>query len=419
MTWDFLTLGAMDAAERTNVTTIILPAPPCPGSEETVYVKTLRQVLNWSGIDGDKVTSRPLSDRASLHVSQVNLFLATGLLSLFLTFIVFPLLSLLFYDTFRVKVSEHHLSVAHSSSLITVALLAATFITYFVLTLVIYYECYTADDLLFPNTFLSPMTQCLIFYVLSGLISFFGGALGKKFNGSKKRLNLLERMGTGLLFATTNAALFHFFFLLLAMLEDPLTIMSYLIVFATTTLLLFLAVYAMILQYKKTRFSGHFALVVIMQMIVSSMYVIAVHSFGGITCDEDTYVATKSYLCVVTVVSVICVSLSVSITIMVADCNKRNARMNRSAASRANDPENPITNEYTQSTTVSEVGTGGEKAPGDGEMEGRELQVVGGGGRVAELTAMAQEMGFVVLLPNIVEAWQKRKKRDDVNAHLD
>ena len=44
MTWDFLTLGAMDAAERTNVTTIILPAPPCPGSEETVYVKTLRQV---------------------------------------------------------------------------------------------------------------------------------------------------------------------------------------------------------------------------------------------------------------------------------------------------------------------------------------------------------------------------------------
>ena len=44
MTWDFLTLGAMDAAERTNVTIIILPAPPCPGSEETVYVKTLRQV---------------------------------------------------------------------------------------------------------------------------------------------------------------------------------------------------------------------------------------------------------------------------------------------------------------------------------------------------------------------------------------
>ena len=47
MTWDFLTLGAMDAAERANVTSIILsapPAPPCQGSEEEVYVKTFRGV---------------------------------------------------------------------------------------------------------------------------------------------------------------------------------------------------------------------------------------------------------------------------------------------------------------------------------------------------------------------------------------
>ena len=391
------------------------------------------QVLKWSGIEDDKVTIRPLSDKASLSVSQVNLFMATGLLSLFLTFIVFPLLTLLLHNTLHDKVSEHHLCIAHSSLLITVVLVSGTFIIYCTLTWVIYYKCFTADDVMFPNTFLSPMTQCIIFYVLSGLISFFGGMLGKKFNRLKKGLNLCERLGTGFLFAATNAALFHFFFLLLALLEDPLTIISYLTVFGTATLLLFVAVYAMILQYKKNGFGGHFALVVIMQTIVSSMYVIAVHAFRGITCDEDTYVATQSYLCVVTVVSVVCISLSISITIMVADCDKR--KVNRRAASRAGDPENPNTDESTQARGVSEVIAGGEKMPGDGEVTGREVEVAtgrevqeatgkevgvgGSAGRVADLTALAQEMGFVVLLPNIVEAWQKRKKRDDVTAHLD
>ena len=38
--FDFLTLGAMDASERTNITIISLPAPPCNGLEERKGIPT-------------------------------------------------------------------------------------------------------------------------------------------------------------------------------------------------------------------------------------------------------------------------------------------------------------------------------------------------------------------------------------------
>ena len=39
--------------------------------------------------------------------------------------------------------------------------------------------------------------------------------------------------------------------------------------------------------------------------------------------------------------------------------------------------------------------------------------MVEGKRHVTDLTALAQEMGFVVLIPNIVKARQRRKRSDD------
>ena len=44
MLYDVLTLGAMDVAERVNVTGLALPAPVCPGKEDSVYAATIRMV---------------------------------------------------------------------------------------------------------------------------------------------------------------------------------------------------------------------------------------------------------------------------------------------------------------------------------------------------------------------------------------
>ena len=44
MLYDVLTLGAMDVAERANVTGLALPAPVCPGKEDRVYADTIRLV---------------------------------------------------------------------------------------------------------------------------------------------------------------------------------------------------------------------------------------------------------------------------------------------------------------------------------------------------------------------------------------
>ena len=42
--FDFLTLGAMDASERTNITIISLPALPCNGLEEKIHGKAFQLV---------------------------------------------------------------------------------------------------------------------------------------------------------------------------------------------------------------------------------------------------------------------------------------------------------------------------------------------------------------------------------------
>ena len=46
-TWDLLTLGVLDTEERTNVTSIVLPAPPCQGREERIYTATFKLVRDF------------------------------------------------------------------------------------------------------------------------------------------------------------------------------------------------------------------------------------------------------------------------------------------------------------------------------------------------------------------------------------
>ena len=48
--WDLLTLGVMDAEERTNVTSIVLPVPPCQGMEERVYTSAFKLVRDSSRV---------------------------------------------------------------------------------------------------------------------------------------------------------------------------------------------------------------------------------------------------------------------------------------------------------------------------------------------------------------------------------
>ena len=357
-----------------------------------------------SGIDRDQWSIKPFSDRVTLESSQVTLFMSTGLLSLFLTFLVVPLLAMLVHRTCCYKVSKPKLFIAYHSSLFTASLVAVTFTFYWIGISVFYFVCDTVDDILFPNRFFSPMSMCLIFYVLSGLTSFTGGVFFSKCNGLKVRLSPFERVGSGLLAASVTAAIFHSLFLLLALLEDPLTVMSYLVVFLTTVILIFIALYAIIVQYRKTRFYGHFCLVVMMQTIVFMLYIVSVNSFGKLTCDGEGYVATKSYLCIVIVLALVSFALSLSIALMVAGGGRRQgggtARRETGERGHADaDPENPCSNDSAASV---EGGGGGG---------GRE--VVEGKSRVADITALAQEMGFVVLIPNVVQAWQRRRRNDD------
>ena len=137
-------------------------------------------MLTASNIDSNKFTITPFTDRTSVFSSQVNLFMSTGLISLFLTFILIPPLTMLTHRKCCQKISRCDLFTAYHSSILTATLVSGSFVFYWIINLVVYYTSETVDHMLFSNDFFSPMTQCLIFYSLTGITSFVGGMLFAK-----------------------------------------------------------------------------------------------------------------------------------------------------------------------------------------------------------------------------------------------
>jgi hypothetical protein len=391
--WDALTLGAMDAEDRTNITTIFMPFRPCPGLEQRIYSKAFQMVLMASDMDKDKMSLSPLVEETSARSSLVHLFMSNGLLSLFLTFLLLPFVSVLLHRFLSRGLSGDSLHTADLSLLTTASLVAGSFILYWVFNLVSYYRhsSETVDDVLFPSPFFSPMTQCVIFYMLAGVTSFVGGMLFSRCLSGRGRVTCCQCLGKGLLSSCTTAGFFHAPFFLLALFQDPVTILSYLVSLFTTITLLYLSLFAVIQQYKKSRFQGNFILVVLMQMTLSSVYFVTFTSFRQITASDEPYIADGAYLCIVTLISAGCILLAVAIISMMANGGKKKTVGRRIEK----DPENPKSAEK-------------EGPP----ASGGELQLAGGPGRVADLASLAQKMGFVVLIPDVVQAWQTRPGSD-------
>ena len=103
--------------------------------------------------------------------------------------------------------------------------------------------------------------------------------------------------------------------------------------------------------------------------------------------------AEKSYLFMVLIISPLCIAISLAIISMTANGGRKRAAKPRAVGK---DVENPAVG----------GGNGGGGGGGSGEMV-----KVGEGPGVAGLTAMAQEMGFIVLIPDVMQAWKKRQNQ--------
>ena len=68
-----------------------------------------------------------------------------------------------------------------------------------------------------------------------------------------------------------------------------------------------------------------------------------------------------------------------------------------------NDVESPVVVDDNEMPR-KQCGSGGSDGGG-----GSEVVRVREGRRVADITSLAQEMGFVVLIPDVMQAWKKRE----------
>ena len=234
------------------------------------------------------------------------------------------------------------------------------------------------------------MTQCLIFYSLAGLA-------GQCTISGNAPLTCCQVLGKGLLSACTTAIFFHSFF---AVFQYPISVISDISLFLTDFILLFLALFAILEQYCKSKCRGNFSLVVMMQLTLFSVYWIMVVSVRDVLCGEEPGAASGAYLCVVVFTSTACVLLSVAMIIMMANKGGRT----KPTCQLKNDPE-----------SAAESGTPPERdrGRGSGEVAVTRRPHGGGGGVVPDLASAAREAGFVVLIPDVVNSWMRMRPRSE------
>ena len=245
------------------------------------------------------------------------------------------------------------------------------------------------------------MTQCLIFYSLPGLAGFIGGMLfGQYTISGNAPLTCCQVLGKGLLSACTTAIFFHSFFILVAVFQYPISVISDISLFLTDFILLFLTLFAILEQYRKSKCRGNFSLVVMMQLTLFSVYWIMVVSVRDMLCGEEHGAASGAYLCVVVFTSTACVLLSVAMIIMMA--NKGGGT--KPTRQLKNNPESAA-----ESGKPPERDRGG----GSGEVAVTRRPNSSGGGVVPDLASTAREAGFVVLIPDVMNSWMRMRPRGE------
>ena len=276
------------------------------------------------------------------------------------------------------------MKVLLKSLYIVAALFDTVVMVYWTVMAFYYYQLDDIGQVLFPHALLSPFSVALIFYFLTTLTTFFGGLCSSKCsNSSALEQTYLDKIGFGFLSVSLSTGVFHSFYIVLAFIQDVVTVTSHLIVLGTILLLLFFSIVSVGYQYQKTCLRGFFSLIVTLEVIIFALYIISVRAFGKFLL-VDCFTATNTWLVMVTLLSAFVLSFSLSIFALI---------IKFPAAAR-----DGIAQQLPSQNRRMTVDVEGA------ENSCRELVP-----KKAALTK-SQQVELVMLLPAVVETWKKREK---------
>ena len=354
------------------------------------------QILDKAGIDTKpKWIIQQYNQTVTIHSSLVFLFMATGLIAVFSTFITVPFIFLIFTHTCqcckKINTDQNaQLKTAIVVSLCTVAAVMDLAILIYWGVMACYYFMF--DDIsrvLFPDALLSPFSVALIFYSLTALTTFTGGVCFSKCSLSNySNCSPLLKVGLGMASVTLSAGVFHSFYVVLAFVQDGVTVTSYLIVFSTLLLLLFLSIASIAYQYQKTHLKGFFGLVVALKFIIFAIYLISVHAFEKLLL-EHCFTATKAWLVIVTLLSAFALSFSTSIFALI---------VKQPTATKERQRDGNTLESDTRRAADTESGTNTCK-----ELVPKKFPLT-----------KSQEVELVMLLPAVIETWNRREAMREV-----
>ena len=287
-----------------------------------------------SGLDSAEWSVTTLESTKTLSTaSAVILFTCNGLQSLFFAFITIPCLSA---ACFRIKKVTFGRAIPPTCictcTEITSTPLIAVTITYLMVDLsywILQGWRFCSEDsianLLYSDRLFSPYPIHNLFYGLTAIMAFIcGSALVPPSRDStpSKGSRLFHRLGYPCIFVMLAISQYHTIFVVLAMISDPLAMLSNLVILVTSCVFLLSAAISVRQQYQKSKLNGFLALVLTLQMIIILLYYGLLLTVYPLT--TDVRVASTHWLGIVTVLSIFTVSFSCSITYRVTDSRPQN-----------------------------------------------------------------------------------------------
>ena len=277
------------------------------------------------------------------------LFTCNGLQSLLLTFITVPCVAII-CTRLRPQSTRAASAVIHLffTPLIVVSAVYVTMLLfYWGLLCWRYYSEDSLIDSLYPDKIFSPFTLHILFYGLTAIMSFLGGSTLTRRTTPKSKMTIFHRIGCGCVCVMLSTSLYHTIFVVLAMVNDPIAMLSKLVILITLFVVFLFGSLSLHQQYHKSKSKGFLLLIFVLETIILLLYYVMLQTVYLLVPEISS---SRSCLFVTVFLSVLTASFSCSIAYLIT-----NKQQNATAFAKPADTECKQMAAYIQQNLMAVV----------------------------------------------------------------
>ena len=250
----------------------------------------------------------------------VLLFTCNGLQSLLLTFITIPCVAII-CKRLRPQSTLAASAVIHlffTPFIMVSAVYVTMFLFYWGLLCWRYYSEDSLIDSLYPNKIFSPFTLHILFYGLTAIMALLGGSSLTRRTSPKSKMTIFHRIGCGCVCVMLSTSLYHSIFVVLAMVNDPIAMLSKLVILITLFVVFLFGSLSLRQQHQKSRSKGFLMLIFVLESIILLIYYVMLQTVYPLVSEVGA-ISSNSWFGIVVFLSILATSFTCSIAYLITN----------------------------------------------------------------------------------------------------